>query len=143
MSEAAERGEHPVGLAAVRFIALTGFRLNEAQMLKREWVDEKAGVVRFPDTKSDSQIRVIGPAAAEVIIAQGDPGGTGYAFRSDWGDTHFKQVPDVLVRLCKAARLEHVTAHTLRHTFASVAGDLGFSEIPIAGLLGYGKRGVT
>ncbi len=144
MREAAEWGDHPVGLAAVRFIALTGFRLNEAQMLKREWVDGKAGVVRLPDTKSDSQVRVIGPAAAELIDAlRGDPSGAGYVFRSDWGDTHYKQVPDLLDRLRRAARLENVTAHTLRHTYASTAGDLGFSELTIAGLLGHGKRGVT
>jgi integrase len=31
----------------------------------------------------------------------------------------------------------------LRHTFASVAGDLGFSELTIAGLLGHSARGVT
>ena len=33
--------------------------------------------------------------------------------------------------------------HVLRHTFASVAGDLGFSELTIAGLLGHSARGVT
>jgi len=31
----------------------------------------------------------------------------------------------------------------LRHTFASVAGDLGFSELTIAGLLGHSAHGVT
>ena len=36
-----------------------------------------------------------------------------------------------------------VTSHTLRHTFASVAGELGFSELTIAGLLGHSARGVT
>jgi integrase len=36
-----------------------------------------------------------------------------------------------------------VTPHVLRHTFASVAGDLGFSELTIAGLLGHSARGVT
>ncbi|MFG1352672.1 tyrosine-type recombinase/integrase [Xanthobacter autotrophicus] len=41
------------------------------------------------------------------------------------------------------ARLEDVTPHTLRHTFASVAGDLGFSELTIAALLGHAARGVT
>lgn len=30
-----------------------------------------------------------------------------------------------------------------RHTFASIAGELGYSELTIAGLLGHGKRGVT
>lgn len=32
---------------------------------------------------------------------------------------------------------------SLRHTFASVAGTLGFGELTIAGLLGHGPRGVT
>jgi integrase len=39
--------------------------------------------------------------------------------------------------------LEDVTPHVLRHTFASVAGDMGFSELTIAGLLGHTGRGVT
>jgi integrase len=30
-----------------------------------------------------------------------------------------------------------VTAHTLRHSFASVAGDLGFTESTIAALIGH------
>ena len=42
-----------------------------------------------------------------------------------------------------AARIEGITPHTLRHTFASVAGDLGFSELTIAALLGHAPRGVT
>ncbi len=33
--------------------------------------------------------------------------------------------------------------HTLRHTFASVAGDLGFSELTIPALLGHGSQSVT
>ena len=41
------------------------------------------------------------------------------------------------------AWLEGITPHTLRHTFASVAGDLGFSELTIAALLGHAARGVT
>jgi integrase len=41
------------------------------------------------------------------------------------------------------AKLAGITPHVLRHTFASVAGDLGFSELTIAGLLGHSARGVT
>jgi integrase len=36
------------------------------------------------------------------------------------------RVPD---RICEMARLADVTPHTPRHTFASLAGDLGFSEL--------------
>ena len=43
----------------------------------------------------------------------------------------------------RRATVADITPHTLRHTFASVAGDLGFSELTIAALLGHAARGVT
>ena len=36
-----------------------------------------------------------------------------------------------------------VTPHTLWHSFASIAADLGFSELTIAALLGHRKASVT
>ena len=45
--------------------------------------------------------------------------------------------------LCARAKLDDVTPHTLRHTFASVSGDLDFSELTIAGMLVHSTRGVT
>lgn len=39
--------------------------------------------------------------------------------------------------------IEGVTPHTLRHTLASVAGDLGFPELTIRALLGHGSQTVT
>jgi integrase len=52
-------------------------------------------------------------------------------------------VRKVLGRICRKAGLKGVTPHVLRHTFASVAGDLGYSEITIAGLLGHAGGSVT
>ena len=140
---AATRDENPTGLAAIRLIALTGFRLSEAQQVERPWVDRDGAAVHFPDTKSGAQDRPVGVAALDVLTAQPDVRGSPYVFPSDYGESHYKQVPDVLMRLCVAAKLEGVTAHTLRHTFGSVAGDMGYSELTIAALLGHGKRGVT
>jgi integrase len=127
----------------VRLIALTGFRLSEAQMLERDWIDYDAGAVHFADTKTGAQVRVIGKAAQDLLREQPPPDNNPFVFPSDDGTSHYKQVPDVLLRLCVAAGLEGVTAHTLRHTLGSIAGDLGFSEVTIAMLLGHGKRGVT
>jgi len=36
-----------------------------------------------------------------------------------------------------------ITPHVLRHTLASVAGDLGYSELTIAGLLGHAGGSVS
>lgn len=62
---------------------------------------------------------------------------------ADWGEGHFTAVVATLDRLCTDARLKGITPHTLRHTFASVAGDLRFSELTIKALLGHAARGVT
>ena len=143
MRVAGTRDESRTGLDAVQLIALTGFRLSEAQMLKHDWIDYDAGAVHFADTKTGAQVRVIGKAAQDLLRGQPHEGENLFVFRSDDGTSYYKQVPDLLVRLCAAARLEGVTAHTLRHTLGSIAGDMGFSEVTIAMLLGHGKRGVT
>ena len=137
-----EEGEHATALAAIRFLLLTGFRRMEALGLQRAWLDEEEEAIRFPDTKSGAQTRVIGRAAVELLLEQPKTRSP-FFFPADWGEGHFTGVVRVLDRVCENARLADVTPHTLRHTFASLAGDLGFSELTIAALLGHSARGVT
>ncbi len=143
MRETSTRGEHPTGLAVVRLLLLTGFRRQEALGLHQDWVNHEQGYVRFPDTKTGAQVRVIGQTASDFIAAQAKQDGSPYVFPADWGDGHFTAVVATLDRLSADARLQGVTPHTLRHTFASVAGELGFSELTIKSLLGHAARGVT
>lgn len=111
--------------------------------LERPWVSQNEHCVRFPDTKSGAQIRVLGRTAMSCLESAPRREGSPYLFAADWGDGHFIGVVRVLDRVCTQAKLKDVTPHVLRHTFASVAGDLGFSELTIAGLLGHSARGVT
>lgn len=135
--------ESPVALAAIRLMLLTGFRRMEVLTLERAWIDAEAPCVRFPRTKSGAQIRAIGQSALNLLVSQsGDPK-TPFVFPSEVGNGHFVGAVRVLQRLCQTAKLEDVTPHVLRHTFASVAGDMGFSELTIAGLLGHTGRSVT
>lgn len=143
MAALAKEDDHANGLAAVRLLLLTGFRRLEALGLQRSWFDAEARCIRFPDTKSGAQVRVIGTAACDLIESLPGRKGSPYVFPADWGDGHFIGVVRVLDRACKRAELDGVTPHVLRHTFASVAADLGFSELTIAALLGHAARGVT
>jgi integrase len=143
MREAAAEGEHPTGLAAIRLMLLTGFRRMEALGLQRPWFSRDDHCIRFPDTKSGVQLRILGEAAMDWIEAQPARNGSPFVFPGDGGDGHFIGVARVLHRVCVKAKLKNVTPHVLRHTFASVAGDLAFSELTIAGLLGHSARGVT
>jgi len=142
--QAAERNfEHPVALAAVRLMLLTGFRRSEVLGLKHDWFNGDGGYIHFPDTKSDGQVRAIGPSAVQLLTSRPARENCPYVFPSDAGDGHFTAARSCLDRLCATAQIKGVTPHTLRHTFASVAGDLGFSELTIAALLGHSARGVT
>ncbi len=142
LRDAAADGENPIGLSVIRFIALSGLRRQEALALERSWLLE-AGGVNFPDTKSGAQVRPLGSAAMEVLRSQPWRGDGRWVFPADHGGGHFVGVRRVLSRVCTQAGLEDVTPHVLRHTFASVAGDLGFSELTIAGLLGHASRSMT
>jgi integrase len=143
MRTLAAEGEHPTGLAAIRTMLLSGFRRMEALGLQRGWVSRGDHCARFPDTKSGPQIRVLGAAAISCVETAPAREDSPFVFPADWGDGHFIGVVRVLKRVCAKANLRGITPHVLRHTFASVAGDLGFSELTIAGLLGHSARGVT
>lgn len=67
----------------------------------------------------------------------------GHVFPGEFANEHFVGLPRVLQRICVTAGLEGVTPHTLRHTFASIAGELGFSELTICALLGHAPHGIT
>jgi hypothetical protein len=45
--------------------------------------------------------------------------------------------------LFEKSPLSDVTPHVLRHSFASIANDLGFTEVTIAALVGHAKGSVT
>jgi integrase len=143
MSQMERESEHPTGLAAIRVMLLTGFRRMEVLAMRKNWVEPDENCVGFPDTKSGPQMRAAGDAAISLLLAQSQRGASPYVFPADWGDGHFIGVVRVLDRVCARAGLANVTPHVLRHTFASIAGTLGFSELTIAGLLGHGPRGVT
>lgn len=134
--------EHPKGLAVIRLLLLTGFRRLEALSLERAWLLEEENAIHFATTKTGAQRRVIGQAAVDLLKAQPDLGSK-FFFPADWGEGHFIGVVRVLDRICLKAGIENVTPHVLRHTFASVAGGLGYSELTIAALLGHASRGIT
>lgn len=136
-------GENPIALGVVRTLLLTGYRREEAQAMQRAWVNPMGGYVAFPDTKGDAQFRAISPEAVKVVASQPEIVGCPYVFPAGNGDGSFTAVADCLARLCRSAGITGVTPHTLRHTFGSIAGELGFSELTIRAMLGHASQSVT
>src|SRR3546814_8418601 len=66
-----------------------------------------------------------------------------YAFPGRNDDKAFGSFPRYWEKIFKGPELEDVTAHVLRHSFATMPNDLGFTEITIAALLGHAEGSTT
>ncbi|MCE7887710.1 MAG: DUF4102 domain-containing protein [Alphaproteobacteria bacterium PRO2] len=143
MKEGEAALENKTGIAALRALLLTGCRRNEILALPREWLDARAQCIRFEDSKSGAQLRPIGKSAAEFLASRPVKKDCKWIFPADHGEGHFIGLPRVLERLCEKAGIKGITIHTLRHSYAAVAAEMGFSELTIAGLLGHRVSGVT
>ncbi|MEO6012877.1 MAG: site-specific integrase [Devosia sp.] len=131
------------GCAIIRLIALAGLRLGEAQTMRRAEVDIAKQIVAFADTKTGYSVRPLGRAVVEVI--QGLPGSASpYLFPAPrLAGRPYSGLKRYYRGLFADAGLQGVTPHTLRHSFASVAADLGFADSTIGACLGHSGRGVT
>lgn len=138
-----KEGMPEVGIRAIKFLLMTGFRRNEALTMRTSWLAKNRRYVEFPDTKTGRQVRAIGHAAGQLIHNCATYKGDSFVFPSEISSSHFVGLPRVLNRISTKASISDISLHTLRHTFASMAAELGFTELTIAGLLGHSSNGIT
>lgn len=125
--------------AWVRLAILTGLRKSEQFGLRWADIDLERGLITLPDTKSGGVQYVHLMEEAKAILSSLIPGNTSvWVFPSENPETHLD--PDnfygrVYMTALKDAKLEGVTWHTLRHTFASRLAMNGQAPSTIAALL--------
>ena len=110
-----------------------------------EWseVDLEGSCLRLIDSKEGSSVRPVGLPVVEYLEKE-RPKRTGtYVFPGQGIDNAVGNFPQSWKKLFKDTPLWDVTPHVLRHSFASIANDLGFTEITIAALIGHAKGSVT
>ncbi len=131
----------PQAVAAIRLLLTTGCRLGEILTLRWQEVDLGRGVLNLADSKTGAK-RVLLGAAALKILSEVPRVGT-YVIA---GADPKKPRPDIkrpLARIMAHAGLDDVTAHTLRHSFASIAVGGGLSLHMTGRLLGHADPKTT
>ena len=129
-------------IAAVRLLMFTGARLGEILNLEWSHVDFEWSCLRLPESKTGAKVIHLNAPALEVlngierdgspwVIAGRDPDKPLVNLRKPWH------------RIRKAADLDNVRLHDLRHSFASVGAAGGLSLPMIGALLGHTQAATT
>ncbi len=135
-------GANKIALRAYRLLALTGCRRGEIFGLKKTEIDAHRQCLRLEDTKAGQQVRALSRVALNMAILPPFDKKSKYVFPASHGKNHLTDTK-VFKQACSLAEIEGVSLHTLRHSFASVALELEYSEMTIAGLLGHRSNSVT
>ena len=129
-------------VAAIRFLALTGWRRGEVLSLRPAEIDLNRRIATLTDTKTGRSVRPLSRAACDLLrglINTGD-----LLFPSSRSDGFMAGFQKIWLHVANLGGLpSDVTSHTLRHSFASLAADLGYSESTIAALLGHKSGTIT
>ena len=141
---AAVAESQPVAVAAIRFLALTGWRRGEAVNLRWSDIDRERRTVTLGDTKTGRSIRPLSHAALAVLATVPKIAGNPYVFPAAHAGKPLASLSRVFARVRAKARLgADLTPHVLRHSYASLASDAGLSEATIAALLGHRLGTIT
>jgi integrase len=142
LRKAEEANVWPAAIAAARFLALTGWRSGEVLGLRQAELDLARRTATLGDTKTGASMRPLSQAACDVLRTLTRCGEL--VFVATRGTGRMLGFPKLWARIAKLGELPaDVTPHTLRHSFASLANDLGYSEPTIAALIGHKGRSIT
>lgn len=131
-------------IVGIKLLAFTGCRLSEIVKLTWNEVDIDGQCIRLGDTKTGASVRPIGKTAINLLQEVRPDKANGYVLPGvREPDKPYGSMDGAIGRITKLAKLEGVTAHTLRHSFASVAADLNYSDNTIGAILGHAGSGIT
>lgn len=123
-----------------KLLLLTGCRLSEWTNARWDWIDRERQLLRLPDSKTgardvflpdDAMAILKALPRSSVFVLPGTTGGPMGGVQKIWR------------RIRKAAQLEDVRIHDLRHTVGSLGHRAGLTQRQIADLLGHRQLATT
>lgn len=144
LREAGRNPNYAMTVEIVRIIALTGARRSE--IIEMEWseFDAENSCLRLRDSKEGASVRPIGLRVVECLEQWPTEDGRQFTFPGmRKPDQAFGGFPRQWNAIFKGTELEGITAHVLRHSFASIGNDLGFTEATISAIVGHSRGSVT
>jgi len=138
-----QRTASPWTIAAIRLLALTGARLSEILTLKWEFVDFERATIRLPDSKTGDKTVYLNAPALTVLTELHRVVGNPFVIVGERKGARLVNLQKPWRRIRKAAGLDDLRLHDLRHSFASIGASGGMSLPMIGALLGHSQPQTT
>jgi integrase len=132
----------PYAIAAIRILLLTGARLREILHALWENVDLSKGTLFLPDSKTGPKTIYLG-AAAEILAGLERVDGNPFVIPGALPGKPRADLNCPWASIKKAAGLEGLRIHDLRHHFASTGANMGQGLTLVANLLGHSSATMT
>ena len=130
-------GTNRAALAIIRLLSFTGARKSEITNLRWSEVDFDRRCLMLADSKTGAKVIPLGPPALEILSLIERVQGSIFVFPAESGSGSFQGTEKVWRKLRKAAGMEELRIHDLRHSFASVGLLAGDNLAIIGKLLGH------
>jgi integrase len=142
---AEEEARSPDAVDAIRLLALLGLRRDEVLRLRWAEVDVVRRLLALADTKSGRRLKALGPVALAILERRREAASESeWVFPSRRGGGPLRDIRKSIERVYTAAEIKGATAHhVFRHSVASHAAELGYSELLIAAMLGHRLGSMT
>lgn len=126
----------------VWLLALTGARISEIERLK--WISVSRDTAILEDTKTGRSLRPVTDVMRGVLLRLPRDESNKYVLSGVRSlARHYGGLDGAIERITRRAGLTGVTAHTLRHSFASVGNDLRYTESTIGAIIGHETHSIT
>ena len=133
----------PFAVAAIRLLILTGARLREILDARWSQVDLERGVIFLADSKTGKKPIYLSAAAQAVLAGLPRIEGNPHVIAGAKDGAPRADLKKPWAAVCRAAGLEGVRLHDLRHSFASFGAGASLG-LPIIGkLLGHSQAATT
>jgi integrase len=133
----------PYYAAAIKLLVFTGARLGEILDLQWQWIDFERAEARLPDSKTGAKTLHLPPPALAVLAELPRVAGNPHVIVGGVAGAALVNLEKPWRAIRKAAGIEDVRLHDLRHSFASIAASGGMG-LPIIGkMLGHTQAQTT
>ncbi len=135
----------PQAALLFKLLLFTGCRTGEWRTAEWSWIDAEGRTLRLPDAAAKAGARPVALSSIVQVLLAAAPRMSRFIIPNDSGDAPLASwsAIDGWQAVCKAAKVEDLHLHDLRHAYATRGAGLGASAVLLRDALGHKSLQMT